>query len=59
MNEVVTTPFSNSGWVSTFSRNGMFVLTPRMRASWRARRIPRTVSSQLAPRAVYFTSNES
>ena len=54
MKEVVTMPASKVGCVSTLSRKGMFVLTPRMRASCSARRMRSKVSSKEAPRAVYL-----
>lgn len=37
MKRVVMSPAKKMGWLSTFSRKGMLVLTPRMRDSVRAR----------------------
>lgn len=59
MNAVVTPPARKSGSSSTACRNGMFVRTPRMRNSARARRARATAVSKSRPRQVSFTSSES
>ena len=59
MNVVVASPAANVGWPIRFSRNGMFVFTPRMRNSRRARSVRRIVSSNVLPQVVNLTSNES
>ena len=59
MNRVVQRPARKSGWVTTLSRNGTFVFTPRMRNSCKARSIRRAASMNRLPLAVTFTSIES
>src|SRR5437899_2559615 len=52
MKRVVARPDWNVGCVTTLSRNGMFVLTPRTRNSCKLRTMCRTASSQRRPKAV-------
>ena len=59
INDVVTSPAMKSGCSSTLSKNGMLVLTPRMRISSNARRMRRTAPCHESARAVYFTNRES
>ena len=56
---VVTVPFWKSGWLTTFSTNGIFVFTPRMRNSRKARSMRLQASGNVRPQLVTFTSSES
>ena len=56
---VLTFPAWKSGWFTTFSRNRMFVFTPRTRNSRRHRSILWQVCANSRPHAVVFTSSES
>ncbi len=59
MNAVDTSPAMKSGSASTACRNGMLVLTPRIRNSARARRERATAAAKFRPRQVSLTSMES
>ena len=59
MNEVLRSPAMNAGSSSTACRNGMFVETPRMRNSARARLARATAAGKSRPRQVSFASIES
>ena len=56
---VVAWPAWKSAWLTTFSRNGMFVLTPRTRNSRSARSMRWQACRNSRPQAVIFTSRES
>ena len=57
--EVVTSPARKRGWLTTFSRKGMLVFTPRMRNSRSARSMRWQASGSFVPQAVTFTRSES
>ena len=59
MKEVSARPSRKSGWVTTFSRKGMLVFTPRMRNSWRQRCMMRADSWKVRAQVQTFTSSES
>ena len=59
MKEVSARPSRKSGWVTTFSRKGMLVFTPRTRNSCRARCMVRDASWKLKPQVEILTSSES
>jgi hypothetical protein len=56
---VVASPRWNVSLFTTFSRNGTFVFTPRMRNSRRARSMRWHACSKYRPHAVTLTSSES
>ena len=58
-NVVVALPAWKVGLLTTFSRNGMLVLTPRMRNSRSARSMRWQACGNSRPQAVIFTSSES
>ena len=59
MNVVVALPERNVWWSIRLSRNAMFVFTPRMRNSRRARSARCADSSSVLPHVVTLTSSES
>ena len=59
MNVVQHEPSTNVGWESKESKNGMLVLTPRMRNSTRDRSIFRLEISYVEPLQVHLTNMES
>jgi len=59
MKEVSQPPARNTGWATTFSRNVMLVLTPRMRNSRSAWSMTRAASLRVRPQALSLTSSES
>ncbi len=59
MKEVSARPWRKSGWVTTFSRKGMLVFTPRIRNSCRERCMMRADSWKVSPQVQTFTSRES
>jgi hypothetical protein len=56
---VVARPFRKSAWAMTFSRKGMFVLTPRMRNSRRAVHARSQARSKVWPLEMTLTRSES
>ena len=56
---VVAWPARNCGWAMTFSRNGMFVFTPRMRNSLSTRSVRLAASGNVRAQVITFTSSES
>ena len=59
MKVVVASPERKTGLVTTFSRKGMLVFTPRMRNSRRARCMRSRATGKVWPDVVILTSNES
>lgn len=59
MNDVSQVPARKTGWVTTFSRNGILVFTPRTRNSWRERFMMWAASSKVSPHEVTLTRSES
>ena len=59
INVVLACPVRKVSFLMTFSMNGMFVCTPRIRNSFSARSMRSSAIGKLMPLAVILTSNES